>query len=59
MNFSMIGVFAFGFLTVQVISRVDLWGFWWGLCVCGCWGSFRVFGCICGVSLRVYNMVYV
>ena len=58
MNLSMFGVLAFGFLIVQVISRV-VYGFFGGSYVCGYQGSFRVFGVSLGVSLRVYNIVYV
>ena len=58
MNLSMFGVFAFGFI-VQVIFRV-VYGVFGGSCVCGFWGSFRVFFWVSfGVSLRVYNTVYV
>ena len=59
MNLRVFGVFAFGFLIVQVISRV-IYGFFGGIYECvGDRGSFRFLGVSLGVSLRVYNTVYV
>ena len=59
MDLSMFGVFAFGFLIVQVISRV-IYGFFGGSYVCvGVGGLLGFFWVSLGVSLRVYNAVYV
>ena len=48
MNLRVFGVFAFGFLIVQVISRV-IYGFFGGVYECvGDGGSFRILGGIFG-----------